>query len=74
MTNSSDEGNAGGHGIEDKELPADVRPSEENPLAEGLDDTETAGDLDPGELLEEGKHADQDQGDPERSDMDDSEG
>jgi hypothetical protein len=28
-------------------------------LAEGLDGAETAGDLEPGELLEEGKTADQ---------------
>ena len=29
------------------------------PLAEGLDDDETAGDLEPGELLDEGKKPDQ---------------
>ena len=60
MTNSSDEGSeARGHGIDDEQLPDDLRPSEDNPLAEGLDDAETAGDLEPGELLEEGKPADQ---------------
>lgn len=48
-----------GHGIEDEQLPDDLRPSEDNPLAEGLEDTETAGDLNPGELLEEGKKPDQ---------------
>jgi hypothetical protein len=46
-------------GIEDENLPDDVRPGEDNPLAEGLDPEETAGDLKPGELLEEGKKAEQ---------------
>jgi hypothetical protein len=46
-------------GIGDDQLPEDLRPSEDNPLAEGLDDAETAGDLGPGELLDEGKPADQ---------------
>jgi hypothetical protein len=46
-------------GVQDDALPDDVRPGEENPLAEGLDDAETAGDLAPGELLEEGKTPDQ---------------
>jgi hypothetical protein len=57
MTNSSDE-DQGGHGIADEDLPEDVRPGDDNPLAEGLDDAETAGDLEPGELLEEGKKPD----------------
>jgi hypothetical protein len=56
MTNSSDE--AGSHGIEDDQLPDDVRPGEDNPLAEGLEAGETAGDDAPGELLEEGKSPD----------------
>jgi hypothetical protein len=68
MTNSSEQG--GGHGIEDEALPADVRPGEDNPLAEALEDAETAGDLAPGELLEEGKkpeerEEDEDQESPE---------
>ena len=42
-------------GISDDQLPDDLQPSEDNPLAEGLDDGETAGDL-----LEEGKGAEQD--------------
>ena len=72
MTNSSDEHE--GHGISDEELPEDVRPGDENPLAGGLDDAETAGDLEPGELLEEGKKADgqddeqEDERDDERDD------
>jgi hypothetical protein len=45
-------------GIDDEDLPDDVNP-EENPLAGGLDPGETAGDIAPGELLEEGKPADQ---------------
>jgi len=57
MSNSSDEHT--GHGIDDDQLPEDLRPSEDNPLAEGLDDLETAGDLGPGGLLEEGKTPDQ---------------
>jgi hypothetical protein len=58
MTNSSDE-QGSGHGIEDEDLPEDLRPSDDNPLAKGLGDAETAGDLEPGELLEEGRTADQ---------------
>ncbi len=58
MTNSESE-HPGGHGIEDDELPEDVRPGEDNPLAEDLGDAETAGDLAPGELLEDGKTTDQ---------------
>ena len=58
MTNSSDE-HDDGTGIGDEALPEDLQPGEDNPLAEGLDDGETAGDLDPGELLEEGKTPDQ---------------
>ena len=57
MSNSSDEQT--GHGIDDDQLPDDLRPSEDNPLAEGLDDAETAGDLEPGGLLEDGKKPDQ---------------
>ena len=58
MSNSSEE-HEGGHGIEDEDLPDDLRPGEDNPLAEGLEDGETAGDTAPGELLEEGKLPDQ---------------
>jgi hypothetical protein len=57
MSNSSEEPD--GRGIADEDLPDDLRPSEDNPLAGGLDDTETAGDLKPGELLDEGKKPDQ---------------
>jgi hypothetical protein len=46
-------------GIEDDDLPQDLQPGEDNPLAEGLDDAETADGLEPGELLEEGKPAEQ---------------
>jgi hypothetical protein len=48
-----------GSGIGDEQLPEDLKPDEDNPLAEGLDAGETAGDLDPGELLDDGKPADQ---------------
>lgn len=47
------------HGISDDQLPEDLRPGEDNPLAEGLDPAETAGDIGPGGLLEDGKPADQ---------------
>jgi hypothetical protein len=57
MSNSSEE--AEGRGISDEELPEDLRPGEDNPLADGLDDAETAGDLEPGGLLDEGKRPDQ---------------
>jgi hypothetical protein len=46
MSNSEEETT----GISDEQLPDDLVPSEDNPLAEGLDDGESAGDL-----LEEGR-------------------
>ena len=58
MTNSSDEQDSG-RGIGDEDLPEDLQPGDDNPLAGGLDDAETAGGLKPGELLQEGKPADQ---------------
>jgi hypothetical protein len=57
MSSNSDESTT--RGISDEDLPEDLQPSEDNPLAEGLGDTETAGDLEPGELLDEGKKPDQ---------------
>ena len=45
-------------GITDEQLPDDLTPSEDNPLAEGLDDGETAGDL-----LEDGKGDEGDEAD-----------
>ena len=56
MSNNSEE--EAGTGITDDQLPDDLVPSEDNPLAEGLDDGESAGDL-----LEEGKDAEDDEGD-----------
>ena len=47
--------------ITDEELPEDLRPSDENPLAEGLPDQETVDDL-----LTGGKHAEQDDGQDDR--------
>jgi hypothetical protein len=41
-------------GISDEQLPDDLVPGDDNPLAEGLDDRETVGDL-----LHDGKHAEQ---------------
>ena len=63
MTNSSDEPE--GHGIDDDQLPDDVRPGDDNPLAEGLEAGETAGDDAPGELLREGKSPDGEAGESE---------
>jgi len=45
-------------GIGDDQLPEDLVPGEDNPLAEGLDDGES-----PGDLLHDGRPVDQDQGD-----------
>jgi hypothetical protein len=56
--NSNEEDEGGQVGISDDKLPEDLRPSDDNPLAKELDDG-TAGDLEPGELLEEGKKPDQ---------------
>ena len=53
MTNSRDE--APEQGITDDQLPEDLKPSEENPLAEPLDDEVDPGDLD----MEGGKGAEQ---------------
>lgn len=46
MTNSSDESTE--QGISDDQLPEDLQPSEENPLAEPLDDDVDTDDLDMG--------------------------
>jgi hypothetical protein len=56
MSNNSEKET--GTGITDDQLPDDLVPSEDNPLASGLDDGESAGDL-----LEEGKGAESDEGD-----------
>ena len=46
MTNSSDESTE--QGITDDQLPEDLQPSEDNPLAEPLDDAVDTDDLDMG--------------------------
>ena len=53
MSNSEEE-----IGISDDQLPEDLRPEEDNPLAEGLESGESAGDL-----LEDGKDAEESAGD-----------
>jgi hypothetical protein len=63
MSNSEEEADTG---IADEQLPDDLQPSEDNPLAEGLEAGESAGDL-----LEEGKHA---ESDDERADVSDDSG
>jgi hypothetical protein len=55
MSNSEEETETG---ITDEQLPDDLVPSEDNPLAEGLPDGESAGDL-----LEEGKGSESEEGD-----------
>jgi hypothetical protein len=54
MSNSEHETSADQTGIEDERLPEDLRPTEDNPLAEGLDEGDTVDDL-----LEGGKKAEQ---------------
>jgi hypothetical protein len=62
MSNASDEDATAGPdiGISDDQLPEDLVPSEDNPLAEGLGDGES-----PGDLLHDGRTAveDEDEGD-----------
>lgn len=75
----SEHDESGGGAVPDEELPEDLRPGPDNPLAEPLPDAETAGDLEPGELLEDGKsaeqHEDQDVGDHDDNQRtDDSDG
>lgn len=53
-------------GIGDELLPEDLQPGEDNPLASGLEPGETVGDL-----LEDGKPADEDDDDDSDDDSDD---
>ena len=55
MSNNENENESGGLGIDDDQLPEDLVPSDDNPLAESLDPDE-AKDVD---LLGEGKVADE---------------
>lgn len=57
MTESTSEDASG---IGDEQLPADLQPGEDNPLAEGLEPGERAGDL-----LNEGKRAAESPDEPE---------
>ena len=61
MTNSRDE--APEQGISDQDLPEDLQPGEENPLAEPLGDDVSAEDLDMGggKQAEESERADDEQ-------------
>jgi hypothetical protein len=63
MSNSEDETSTDRLGIDDEQLPEDLQPGEDNPLAEGLDDGETVDDL-----LDGGKRADQMSDDGQMSD------
>ena len=69
MSNAEEENTSEQEGISDEELPDDLQPGEDNPLAEGLDDGETAGDL-----LAEGKTAEQGEPDDESDDSDSESG
>ena len=60
MSNSEEED----IGISDDQLPEDLQPGEDNPLAEGLEPGESEGDL-----LEDGKVAESSEGD--HADVDD---
>ena len=64
--NKDEEKDNSGVGISDDQLPEDLVPSEDNPLAEGLPDGETVDD----DLLAEEKRADD--ADDEQSDDDPS--
>lgn len=57
-----------GVGISDDQLPEDLVPSEDNPLAEGLPDGETTGDL-----LNEGKRAERSGGEQSEGPSDNQE-
>ena len=50
-------------GISDDQLPPDLVPGDDNPLAKGLEDGES-----PGDLLEDGKPAEQDADDGDDGD------
>jgi hypothetical protein len=54
-------------GIDDEQLPEDLQPGEDNPLAEGLDDGETVDDL-----LDGGKTAEQSSEEGDEPDSGDS--
>ena len=63
------EGTDGGPGISDDQLPEDLVPSEDNPLAEGLEDRETVEGL-----LDGGKSADESESDDSAGDGGGSDG
>jgi hypothetical protein len=54
MSNSEEETSTDRLGIDDEQLPEDLQPGDDNPLAGGLDDGETVDGL-----LDGGKRADQ---------------
>jgi hypothetical protein len=60
MSNSETEPDTG---IDDEQLPDDLQPSEDNPLADGLEEDERVDDL-----LAEGKGDDSDESDDENDD------
>ena len=67
MSNSEEE--KSDLGIDDEQLPDDLQPGEDNPLAEGLDDGETVDDL-----LDGGKTAEQSSDEGDEPDVADSGG
>jgi hypothetical protein len=69
MSNPEEESSTDQEGIDDELLPEDLQPSEDNPLAEGLEEGETVDDL-----LEGGKTAEQSEPDDESDDSDSGSG
>lgn len=69
MSNSEHETTGDQTGLGDERLPEDLRPTEDNPLAEGLDEGETVDDL-----LEDGKPAEQMEGGDAGDDRDTANG
>ena len=73
MSNSEEE-KSDDLGIDDEQLPEDLQPGDDNPLAEGLDDGETVdGLLDGGKTAEQSSGDEADGGDaPDAEDSEDS--
>jgi hypothetical protein len=71
MSNSEEE-TSEDLGIDDEQLPDDLQPSEDNPLAEGLDAGETVDDLlDGGKTAEESSEKSNDDGEGDQTDESD---
>jgi hypothetical protein len=60
MSESSNEQNEDGAGISDDQLPEDLQPSEDNPLAEPLTEEEAPDDMDDLDMMGGGSSGDSD--------------